>query len=706
VSKRIVRTFLKVTALGGVCLELGRSKMLPWRCLSRRSCGGEGEGLIARRVPARLPAQKQRRHSTLDAESVALVQTRVERHRCIESEQGIMSAVMPRKTPFAGIAVLAVSALAAGCHSSGRAFNATEATATVQRYCSDCHNPDDLAGGLSFRGVDAAHVGVAPQIWEKVIRKLRVGMMPPIDATSLPADRRTAMVAWLEKELDAAAREAPDPGPALLRRLNRTEYGNAIRDLLHLDVDVTTLLPPDDSAYGFDNVADALGTSPLLVEQYLSAAGKIASLAVGEPDVGASAQTFRIRQDESQNVQAIGMPLGTVGGGVVHVVLPLDGEYRLGVTFFKSNLGAMKGLELPHDVEIAVDGERVHVATIGGPEDFTALMRNITEAANAVEARSSAVVPLTAGPHDISVGFLYQGAVQGSERLEPYVRSSQDILDATGHPHIETLVITGPYQATGPGDTPSRKRIFVCRPEVATWPTSTDGESAQRDCARDVLSALVRRAYRGTASARDVDGLMAFYEQGRAERGFEGGIQTAIERVLASPKFLFRVEHDEDDLAAGAVHRVADAELASRLSFFLWSSIPDDELLDVAARQQLHDPKVLKAQVLRMLADPKAHALVDNFAGQWLYLRNLASFVPNSATFPNFDDNLRQGFLKETQLFFESVVREDRNVLDLLTANYTYLNERVAKHYGISGVYGNHFRSVTLDDETRWGLLG
>ncbi len=574
----------------------------------------------------------------------------------------------------------------------------------VDHYCFNCHNRDDLTAGLSLQGLDIAQPGENADIWEKVIRKLRVGMMPPADAPRPPSKEREALVSWLENRLDDAAE--PDPGPALVRRLNRAEYQNAIRDLLHLDIDATALLPPDDSAYGFDNNAEALGTSPVLVEQYLSAAGKVAALAVGDPSAGPAAQTFRVRQDASQNVHIAGMPVGTEGGDIWHVDLPLDGEYQLNVRYFKSNLGAMKGLETAHEVEIAVDGERVHVATIGGPEDFAALMHNITEAAEVVEARSSATVPLTAGPHDISVGFVYQGELETTRRLEPFVRSSQDILDVTGHPHIQTLTVTGPYHASGSGETPSRQRIFVCHPETDGWSADAPSTASESECAQTILSLLARRAYRGTVTPRDMDSLMAFYQKGRAAHGFEGGIQTAVERLLASPKFTFRIEHDPESLAPGTAHPVSDVELASRLSFFLWSSIPDDELLDVADKGKLSDPKVLEAQVRRMLADSKASALVDDFAAQWLYLRNLANFVPNSVGFPNFDDNLRQGFLTETKLFFNSIVREDRNVLDLMTADYTFLNERVAKHYGVPGVYGSHFRRVVLKDERRWGLLG
>jgi hypothetical protein len=576
--------------------------------------------------------------------------------------------------------------------------------ALVNKYCVTCHSDVAKTAGLILESLDIRHPaqGGDPALdtWEKVIRKVRVGMMPPQGAPKPTEQERNALVAWLEGALDRAAAANPQPGSVGVHRLNRAEYANAIRDLLDLGVDSVSLLPPDDAAFGFDNIAETLGASPVLVEQYLSAAGKIAALAVGDPDTGPAAEVIRIRQDSSQNVAIDGMPVGTEGGILARTTLPLDGEYRLNVKYMISNLGAMKGLELEHDVEIAVDGKRVHLATIGGKADFVALMRNITEAQQAVEARSSTRVPLTAGPHEISVGFVYRGAQQGSTRLQPFIRSSQDNLDATGHPHIEAFTITGPFSASGTGDTPSRRKIFLCRPRrEAAVP-----DAEEMACARTILSKLAHRAYRGTETAHDVNRLAEFFSTGRTQRGFEGGIQMALERLLASPKFTHRVERDPAKLAPGQTRPLSGLELASRLSFFLWSSIPDDALLDAAG--QLAKPAVLEAQVRRMLADPKARALVENFAGQWLYLRNLEGMVPNSVGFPDFDDNLRQAFRRETELFVESIIQEDRSVLDLMTADYTFLNERLARHYRIPHVYGSHFRRVTLADQTRWGLLG
>ena len=573
--------------------------------------------------------------------------------------------------------------------------------ALVKRACVGCHNNNAKTGGLTLESLDVRHPAdggeAALETWEKVVRKVRVGMMPPQGAPKLSDDERNGLVAYLEGELDRVAAARPSPGAVGAHRMNRAEYANAIRDLLDLKIDAAALLPPDDSAFGFDNIAETLGASPALVELYLTAAGKIATLAVGDPGTGPAAEVFRVRQDQSQNVAISGMPVGTLGGRMIRTTLPLDGEYRIDLKFIISNLGAMKGLELEHEVEIAVDGKRVHHATIGGSDDFRALMKNIEDAKLAVEARSSTRIPMTAGPHEISVGFVYRGAVQGSTRLQQFTRSTQDNLDATGHPHIDSITVTGPYKATGAGDTPSRRRIFSCRPRT---------QADEAGCARTILTKLAHRAYRGTDTPQDVDRLMQFFAEGRRSRGFEGGIQTALERVLASPKFTFRVERDAANLAAGAIHRLSDVELASRLSFFLWSSIPDDALLDAAARGQLSKPAGLEAQVRRMLADPKARALVDNFAGQWLYLRNLEGFVPNSVGFLNFDDNLRQSMRQETELFFQSMIEEDRNVLDLMTAKDTFLNERLAKHYGVPYVYGSHFRRVTLANEARWGLLG
>jgi hypothetical protein len=459
---------------------------------------------------------------------------------------------------------------------------------------------------------------------------------------------------------------------------------------------VTSLLPPDDSAYGFDNISDVLGVSPSLQERYLSAAVKIAAIAVGDPDITAGSDTFRIRQDLSQDQHIEGLPLGTIGGTSVRYTFPLDGDYVFQVKLYRTNLNIMRGLEYAHDVEFAIDGRRAYVATIGGPEDLASLFDTPTDTSDAVDARLRVRVPVTAGPHIVSVAFVEDPPVQKPDRLQPFLRSSIDNFDWAGRPHMQTFTITGPFNATGAGDTPSRKKIFSCTPKTA-------GEAP---CAERILSTLARRAYRGPVSAIDRRRLTKIYQEERQGATFERGIEAALVRVLAAPRFVFRVERDPANVKPGTPYKLNDVELASRLSFFLWSSVPDDELLSAAEQGRLKDPATLDAQVRRMLADPRSQALVDNFAGQWLHLRNVRNVQPNSDLFPDFDDNLRQGLKRETELFFESVMREDRPVLELMSANYTFVNERVAKHYGIRGIYGSRFRRVTLTDERRFGLLG
>jgi len=569
--------------------------------------------------------------------------------------------------------------------------------ATLDRYCVTCHSDRLKTAGLTLESIDTANIAGAPDIWEKVVRKVRVGMMPPQGSPAPDAASRAALVSWLTGELDTHAAAHPDPGRPLVHRLNRAEYGNAIRDLLDLEIDPASLLPADDSAYGFDNVADVLGVSPVLLERYLSAAGKVSALAVGDPDSGVASETFRVRQDASQDRHVEGLPIGTVGGMLAHTTMPLDGEYVIQPRLFRTNLGAMRGLEYAHQLEITVDGARVHLASFGGDEDFKASLKNPTLAGDDVEARSRARVRLTAGPHTIGVAFIEKTAAQNSWRLQPFLRSSHDTFDPTGYPHIDVFSVTGPYNAMGSGDTPSRRRVFLCRPATT---------AEEEPCARRIVSTLARLAYRGQATDEDIQRLMSFYATGRRDGNFEKGIQLALQRMLASAKFALRVERDPANTKPGSVYPLHSLDLASRLSFFLWSSLPDDELLRVAEQGKLRTPVVLRQQLRRMLADPKSEALVSNFAGQWLYLRNLKNMVPLSTEFVDFDDNLRRAFEQEAELFFASIMRENRSVLDLMDANYTFINERLAKHYNIPGVYGSHYRRVTLTDEARRGLLG
>jgi mono/diheme cytochrome c family protein len=584
---------------------------------------------------------------------------------------------------------------------AGKADAAATATVpyreTLDRYCVTCHNRRLKTADLMLDTMDVTKVADSAEIWEKVVRKLRAGAMPPQGARRPDEATAHALTAWLESELDHSAAVTPNPGRPMLHRLNRAEYANSIRDLLALDVDVASLLPPDDSAYGFDNISDVLGVSPSLQERYLSAAVKISALAVGDPKVTAGSTTYRVRQDLSQNQHIDGLPLGTVGGLRVRHTFGLDGDYVFQTKLYRTNLNIVRGLEYPTSFEVTVDGQRVHMVTIGGQDDLASLFDKPTETGDAVELRMRVRVPVTAGPHDVTAAFVENLPLEDTIRLQNFLRSSADNFDWSGRPHIQTFTVTGPFNATGAGDTPSRQRIFSCRPS---------SPAAELPCARKIVSALARRAYRQPVSAADVQPVMRFYRLGRGRGTFETGIQTALQRILASPRFVFRVERDPVRVPAGTAYRVSDVELASRLSFFLWSSIPDEELLQVASRGRLKDPEVLDAQVRRMLADPRSQALVSNFAGQWLHLRNVRSVLPNSDEFPDFDDNLRQSFQRETELLFESIMREDRSVLDLMTADYTFVNERLARHYDIPNVYGSRFRRVTVSDDARKGLLG
>jgi hypothetical protein len=596
-------------------------------------------------------------------------------------------------------AACAVWSVSANAPEVGPAQSAASAAApvaaaqdTITRYCVGCHNDRLKTSGLSLEKADVTHAAADPEIWENVARKLQARAMPPQGARRPDEAAYRALESAVEQSLDAQAAAHPNPGAPILHRLNRSEYANAIRDLLALDVDVTSLLPPDDAAYGFDNVSDVLGVSPSLQERYLSAAAKIAAVAVGDPDITAGSDTFRIRQDLSQDQHIEGLPLGTIGGTSVRYTFPLDGDYVFQVKLYRTNLNIMRGLEYPHDVEFAVDGRRVYVATIGGHDDLEALFDKPTDTSDAVDARLRVRVPVTAGPHVVSVAFVEDAPVQEPNRLQPFLRSSIDNFDWAGRPHMQTFTITGPFNATGAGDTPSRRKIFAC-----------NGGDA---CAEKILSGLAHRAYRGPVSGTDLQRVMQIYRDARKGSTFDAGIEAALVRILAAPRFVFRVERDPANVAPGTAYKLNDVELASRLSFFLWSSIPDDELLAAAEQGKLKDPATLEAQARRMLADPKSQAFIDNFAGQWLQLRNVRNVQPNSDLFPDFDDNLRRAFKRETELFFESVMREDRPVTDLMTANYTFVNERLAKHYNFPNVYGSRFRRVTLTDERRFGLLG
>ena len=594
---------------------------------------------------------------------------------------------------------------AAPAQPSSQAVDAKPAREIIDRYCVSCHNERAKISGLALDTADLRTAGTNPELWEKVVRKLQARVMPPQGVRRPDEAAYHTLQSWLEQQLDVAAAAHPNPGRPILHRLNRAEYANAVRDVLDLDVDVTSLLPPDDSAYGFDNISDVLGVSPALQEKYLSAAVKIAALAVGDRDIPPGSDTYRIRQDLSQDKHIEGLPLGTIGGTKVRYTFPLDGDYVFQARLYRTNLNIVRGLEYPHQVEFTIDGRRAYVTTIGGRDDLEALFDKPTDTGDAVEARLRFRAAVTAGPHDVTVAFVEDAPVAEPVRLQPFLRSSVDNFDWAGRPHLQMFTITGPFNGTGSGDTPSRRRIFSCRPS-ASRRGSEEKDLSEVGCARQILSTIARRAYRQPVDDVDLRRIMPFYEEGRKGGSFDMGIELALQRILAAPKFVFRVERDPAQVAPGTPYRIGDVELASRLSFFLWSSVPDDELLKVAEQGRLKDPAVLDAQVRRMMADPKSQAIVSNFAGQWLHLRNVRNILPNSDLFPDFDDNLRQSMKRETELLFESIMREDRSVLDLLNADYTFVNERLAKHYGIPGVYGSRFRRVPVKDEARRGLLG
>ena len=565
---------------------------------------------------------------------------------------------------------------------------ATDSRQLLNRYCVTCHNDRLETAGLTLQEIDTLHVAEGAETWEKVVQKLRTGTMPPSNRPQPPAEARQAMLEWLETSLDAAWEASPNPGRTeTLRRLNRTEYQNSIRDLLALDIDATALLLPDESGYGFDNVTVG-NLSPALLDRYISAARKISRLAVGAQQESVESAVIRVPPDTTQEAHVPGLPIGTRGGVVVSHTFPQDGQYDIQVLLARNRSGNIGGLRdpRPHELQFLLDRMPIAGFTIARPEgnDDTLLDRNL-----------KVRVPVTAGPHQLGVTFARDGDSVPETERQPLQSHFNETRHPRQTPAVYQVTVTGPYAPQGAADTPSRNRLFVCRPE---------GPGDEEPCAREILSTLTRRAYRRPISAEDVEGPLAFYREGRAEGDFDYGIEKALAAVLINPEFLFRVELDPLDVA-GAAYPVSDLELASRLSFFLWSSIPDDELLDAAVRGELSNPVELERQTRRMLADPRSYNLASNFAGQWLQLRNVASVSPNPRLFTDFDDNLRRAMREETERFFDSVLREDRGVADLLDADYTFLNERLAKHYGIPNVYGTRFRRVQLDPDSRRGGL-
>jgi mono/diheme cytochrome c family protein len=581
--------------------------------------------------------------------------------------------------------------------------------ATVQKYCVSCHNEKVKSGGLTLSTLDLAQPSGHADVWEHVIRKVRTGAMPPAGRPRPEKTASEALVGYLETELDKAAFAHPNPGQPALPRLNRAEYRNAIRDLLTLEIDATSLLPNDIAGHGFDNNADALTLSPMLTERYLGAAAKISQLALARPKGVPVPETFFVPTDRNQSVRVSDdLPLGSRGGVALRYYFPADGEYLFELRPKESGAGGgFEGITAePHQLDIAIDNVKVGTVTLGGPDFAPRREGGAAGAAPAYprEDRDKKIiellkfrVPVKAGSHMVQAYFVskttafVEDLFDPSQRREPY-------RDGSGEPRVSSVTITGPQPATATvGDTASRRRILTCK------------ASSPKDetCAKKIISTLARGAYRRPVTDDDLQAPLTAYRGAAANNGFESGIEMAIRSILMSPKFLFRIETQPPTVKAGTPYRVNDIDLASRLSFFLWSSIPDDELLALAEKKRLSDPAVLAQQVKRMLADSRSQAMVDNFAGQWLHIRNVAVHQPSPETLFHFDDNLRKAFEKETQLFFESIMRENRSVLDLLDADYTYLNERLARHYGIDGVLGERFRRVSLPPGSpRGGLLG
>ena len=600
--------------------------------------------------------------------------------------------------------------------------------ALLDQYCVICHNQAVVASipqpnegllttqlrnlGLSLDTEDVSDLSKNPEVWEKVVKKLRVGVMPPPTYPRPDAAAYNEFRNWLETELDRVASLDINPGRTqAFHRLNQVEYKNAIRDLLALDIEVSDLIPADSpDRYGFDNNADVLAFSPLNVERYISAAHKISELAVGMTPRGAVVKSYEVPlnliQDDRLSEE---LPFGSRGGTALEHFFPVDGEYRITINLQTNYVDFVRGYDQDHEIELSLDGEHLRTFSFGGdapgipaPYSYAGNIRGSDDWEEFMMAFADRgfdlVLPIKAGPRVIGATFpreIWEPEGVEQPRLFGYQLAVNELPDS--NPGLGSIEVEGPLSVSGPGDTPSRLRIFSC------FPTNADEAPA---CAREILHSLAQQAYRRPIENDDIEDLMQFYTQGYRDGGFEAGIQFALERLLVSPDFLFRIEQVPVDQEQGNSYAITDFELASRLSFFLWSSLPDDELLALAGSEDLRDPEVLEQQVLRMLADPKAAAFIDNFGGQWLYLRNLDGIYPDPAEFPEFDENLREAFKRETQLFIDHQIRNDNSLRELLSADYTFVNERLARHYGIPGIYGNRYRKVTLDGAERGGLFG
>jgi hypothetical protein len=582
--------------------------------------------------------------------------------------------------------------------------------AVIDKYCVLCHNDKLKTAGLMLDRLDVTHVGDHAEEWEKVARKFSTGEMPPPGLPRPDPATYASTTAQLEAALDAAAATKPNPGRVAVHRLNRHEYTAAIRDLLGLDIDGKALLAADDADQeGFDNVASVLSISPLLLENYMSAARTISRLAVNDLTLNPVVDTFKISkalvQDDQMNDD---LPFGSQGGALIHYQFPLDGQYTIKAVLRRQEYDYLVGMGEPHQLEMRLDGVLLKRFTVGGaakgkmmPETYAGNTQgdpDFEDYMHTADDHLEVRFPATAGEHEVGVSFVRrfwepEGVLQPPQT--GFARSTNEYYH--GNPAVEIVLIGGPYSPSASLDSPTRRRLFICAPKNA---------AAEEPCAKKILTTLAKRAYRRPLGEDDVQTLMSFYKAGRAGQTFSGGIQDGVERILASPSFLFRIEREPANLERGSVYPLSDLDLASRLSFFLWSSVPDDELLDAAIHGKLKDRTVWEQQVRRMLRDHRAEALINNFATRWLELNKLAGAVPDTKLYPEFDENLRDAMMQETLLFIGSQMREDHSVTDLLTADYTFLNERLAQHYGISHIYGNHFRRVTLTDGLRAGLLG
>jgi mono/diheme cytochrome c family protein len=581
----------------------------------------------------------------------------------------------------------------------------------IEKNCVGCHNDTARTGGLSLSAVDMDKPGEHSEVLEKVLHKIRTGQMPPSSRPRPEVGSAKAMVAWLETALDRAADASPHPGRVGVHRLNRTEYANAIRDLLALDIDTKSMLLPDEADEGFDNIAASLALSPSHLERYLAAAREISRRAVGDPGLGAAPTSvlYPVRKMLEQDIRTSEeLPFGSRGGLVVRHNFPLDGEYEFKVRLRRQVYDYIIGMGTAQKLDVRIDGKLIRRFTVGGdakgilgPLTWNGEIVGDTEYElymHAADAGLVVRVPVQAGTRKVTVAFVdspWQAEGVEQPRQTDFGRGSDEYYD--GYAAVDAVAIRGPYQPGGAGETASRREIFVCRPK---------GPSDEDSCARKIVSRLARRAYRRPVADADIQTLITFYKDGKKEGGFETGIQSAIERLLVSFNFLFRIEGDAPANAGSAAYRVSDIDLASRLSFFLWNSIPDDDLLDIAIRGKLKEPAVLEQQVRRMLRDGRSRSLVESFANQWLTVRKLNTWQPDQILFPDWDENLRDGFIKETELFLDSQLREDRSVVDLITANYSFVNERLAKHYGVPNIYGERFQRVTFSDGIRGGLLG